>query len=419
MAAVCSPPTFAASLLNTMDSRVQTPHAMDFALLQACVPHEPCPEKVRELAASADWDSVLGLAERHCVVPLLYRTLRSHADTMVPKAVLNRLARVHSANAIQNLRLTAELVRILELFECHGIEAVPFKGPVLADILFGSVSLRQFADLDVLVPEADVCTAKRILVADGYRAEFDLEGKAEQDHIRFEHAFQFQRHQQGFVIELHWRFGARNQVFPVDARDAWMRLETRRFQGRVVRSLSREDLLLYLSVHGAKHQWDRLEWIVCIAELVRSSTTLDWNALHRRAAGSGALRSLYLALLLADGLGPLSLPESFRKTMDGDKAAAKLACQIRDGLCRPEPDHARRQLSRHTFYLRTRERWGDRARIVFHSSMRVPHPYARDWQLFRVPASLSFLYYLLRPIRLMSEVGFRRLRSILRPDTGF
>lgn len=400
-----------------MEPGVHTAHTMESDLLQACVAHPLCLDTIRRLAVSADWDSVLQLAERHCVIPLLYRTLRTEA-CIVPQPILSRLAKSHAANAAHNLRLTSELLRLLEAFEKHGIPAVPFKGPVLADLLFGNVSLRQFADLDILVPEADVRQAKRLLMADGYEPEFHLQGKAEQEHIKFEHAFQFRRYPD-FVIELHWRFGARNQAFPIDARDIWLRLERRSFQGHSIRSLSREDLLLYLSVHGAKHGWNRLEWIVCLAELVRISESFNWDALLLRASRSGARRSLHLALLLARDFCPVPLPAAVEKKMAEDKTARELAHSIRDQLFLPQPPHARLQISRHAFYLRTRERWRDRARIVFHSSMCVPHPYARDWKLFRVPASLSFLYYLLRPIRLMSELGFRRLRSMLRPDTGF
>jgi len=36
------------------------------------------------------------------------------------------------------------LLKLLDLFENHGIPAVPFKGPVLASSIYGDLSLRQF-----------------------------------------------------------------------------------------------------------------------------------------------------------------------------------------------------------------------------------------------------------------------------------
>jgi hypothetical protein len=81
--------------------------------------------------------------------------------------------------------------------------------------------------------------------------------------------------------------------------------------------------------------------------------------------------------------------------------------------------HSRREVERHAFYLRSRERLLDQARIVLFSCLRIPHPLARDWRLFPIPASLSFLYYLLRPVRLLREHGFPRLWAMFRQRTTF
>ncbi len=386
----------------------------DADLLLACI----ASGRTHNADPGADWDTIIEAAERHGVAPLLYRNVCRQSADVIPAAALGRLARVCLANAGHNLALTRELLRLLALFENNGLRAVAFKGPILADILFGDVSLRQFADLDILVREEDIRRAKRLLMADEYRPEFELGAHAEDEYIRSEHAFQLRKKHLGFVVELHWRFGSRNQVFPVTPEQVWNRLECRTFHGRPVLTLCREDLLLYLAVHGAKHGWERLEWIVCIRELVRGADSLCWEQILSQAAASGALRALQLALLLADDLGSGVVPASLRVALLQDQPVRRLAHQVRQRLFLPEQDHPRREVYRHAFYLQTRERWRDRARILLHSSMRVPHPYARDWTIFRIPSSLSFLYYVLRPVRLMGEHGFRRLRDMLRADTG-
>jgi hypothetical protein len=386
-------------------------------LVRACAcyrPDDAHASLIRYLASrELDWDYISHTAEHHRLIPLVYRNLSHICGSRVPKHVLWRFQQAHFTNATHNLRLTGELLRLLALLGAAGIQAVPFKGPVLAELLFGNVSLRQFGDLDILVRQGDVRRARELLVADGYKAEFELKGKFEAEYIRSEHAFQFQKESCGFVVELHWRFGARNQVFPVNSKDVWSRLEERTFQGCRIAGLAREDLLLYLCAHGAKHGWDRLEWISCLSELIRHREGMDWEVVTRRAEEAGALRVLHVGLLLADSLLPLKLPPTVLERMRSDAAAQALSSQAREKLFIDEPDHSRREVWRQTFYLRARERWADRARILFFSSARVPHPLAKDWNLFKVPVSMSFLYYLLRPIRLMREYGFRRLRALL------
>jgi hypothetical protein len=405
-----------------IDNETKPSVAAPCELLRACAcfnPNQRTNARIRELARHVDWNEFLEAAQHHGLIPLAYRNLSQLEPGIVPRNVLGGLAHAYVVNAGHNLRLTGELLRILDLFEGAGIQTVPFKGPVLADMLFGNISFRQFCDLDILVEQKDARRAKQLLLQDGYQPEFALDGKAETEYIRSEHAFQFQKPDRGFIIELHWRFGSRNQVFPVDPSEVWKRLGTQLFQGREVRVLSREDLLLYLCVHGAKHGWDRLEWIVCISELVRCSPEMKWDVLVEDAAQSGAIRAFNLALLLADDIAPLNLPPAVSASLRADTGARALADQVNRRLFFEEPDHAKREIYRHTFYLRSRERWSDKARILLYFSARVPHPLAKDWRLFRVPASLSFLYYLLRPMRLMHEYGFRRLRAMLRPDTSF
>ena len=39
-------------------------------------------------------------------------------------------------------------------------------------------------------------------------------------------------------------------------------------QGKAIKSFNTEQLLVYLATHGAKHQWERMEWLVDIARVI-------------------------------------------------------------------------------------------------------------------------------------------------------
>jgi hypothetical protein len=72
------------------------------------------------------------------------------------------------------------------------------------------------------------------------------------------------------------------------------------------------------------------------------------------------------------------------------------------------------------YLLRSRERWNDRLRIVVFSSLRLPHPSSEE--IVALPARLSFLYYFMRPLRLLgaSVLGICRycLKDRLHPPPG-
>jgi len=43
-----------------------------------------------------------------------------------------------------------------------------------------------------------------------------------------------------------------------------------------IKIFKNELTLLYLSIHGTKHNWERVEWLVDIVKLVEN-TQLNWN----------------------------------------------------------------------------------------------------------------------------------------------
>ena len=78
--------------------------------------------------------------------------------------------------------------------------------------------------------------------------------------------------------------------------------------GQSVRTLSPEDLLIYLCVHGTKHRWERLTWIADVAELVQSSGDIDWQTTIERSTALGSLRVVLLGLYLSHAVLGTRLP---------------------------------------------------------------------------------------------------------------
>ena len=203
------------------------PNALEQELILSCsaaANDEAARARFRRLAQrQLDWHYVLATAELHGVLPLLRARLDS-CEAMVPHSVAQELSRACLANAARNLALTGELLRILALFEAEGIEAIPFKGPVLAEELFGTVSMRQFCDIDILVKPEAALRARDLLAARGYEPEFTLSPAREAEYVRAEHAFQLRRPDGSVIVELHWCFGSKSQAFPLAAKAVWQRL---------------------------------------------------------------------------------------------------------------------------------------------------------------------------------------------------
>jgi len=377
-------------------------------------------ERIRSLASSSDigWDRVVDAAREHCVVPLVYKNLSRICCNSVPDIHMQSLRSYYRASGARNMMLASELTKILRLFEGKSIEAVPFKGPMLACDVYGDLTLRSFADLDILIHERDIFRATELLNEMGYEHEYKLTHSQQVAYIRYEHAFHFVHRATGMIIEVHWRLSHRNLSYAIDDAALWRGVQLRTLFGRPVRALKPEDLFLYLCMHGAKHSWERLEWICCTSEFINRFRDLDWEIVAAKARRLGGRRIVAINLLLAATMYNNERARAMLEKIPADRVAISLVNRVNARLFCKKPDHHRREIQRHIFYLQTRERLMDRVRGIVFSCVRTPHPVSMDWQLYHVPASLSFLYYLLRPVRIAREHGVGRLREVLRPDAS-
>lgn len=340
-----------------------------------------------------DWQRVIELAAIHGTRALVYRTLTQLRPGVVPAPLLESLRDEVLSMTGHSLFLTGELVDVMGRFERHRIQAMPYKGPVLAASAYGGVGLREFHDLDIVVRKRDVESAATMLLAAGY---------TEVDTSKDGDAYSRVLVRDASIIDLHWAFAGIRFFFRVNPAQLWERRTHVELSGARISSLSPEDTLLLLCMHGAKHCWSRLGWICDIAELL-GSTTIDWDALGARAKRYGAERMLYLGLFLAcDFLGAILPRDVYARASQPSVIA--LANMVRSWMVQGESGAAK-PIERETFYITMRERFIDRVRHFVGGMLRFALPNAQDQLALPMPRPLRFLHCLIRPARLLSAYG--------------
>jgi hypothetical protein len=383
-------------------------------LLLACSAANMKPAAISQvrdwLCADVEWNYLVSKAQQHAVLPLVTRNLQAHFRDLLPEAATSMLAGASWEGMRRNLALTGEMFRMLGLFAKAGIEVIPFKGPTLAVAAYGDLSLRMFADLDILVSEQDLDTAVKALVADGYALEYALTPKQDRLYRKTECALQLRNSGRNSVVELHWLLTERYLSIDLQIAGLWQRRTRTQIGQRAVMSLSPEDLFLYVCVHGSKHRWERLEWLCSVAAVAHSNPHMNWPAIADRARACGTERILHLALLLARNLLDMPLPEGLRADVEADTIAAHLAEETAVAFFSAH-GQLHQDANRGEWYLylvRIRERWRDKLRILVYSSLRLPHPTAHE--IVRLPSKLDFLYYILRPARLVGATVWAAMR---------
>src|SRR5262245_18868620 len=359
-----------------------------------------------------DWEYLLQLAFRHGVMPLLCRSLETVGADLAPQRFMKELARAFHANRFHNIFLARELIAIVEELKSRGIESLPYKGPVLALSAYQDLALRQFGDLDILIAKEQMSAAKDALSLRGYHAEYELEPQAEKEFIDTHHDFPMMRSDGRVVVEIQWAIT--EWSFRIPARFDYFRQRAKplRVLGADLLNLKPEADLIALSVHASIHCWDRLIWVSDVAELLRSHPDLNWPEALAEARRLGTQRMVFVGLSLCRDLLGTILPENVVEMLERDAVVRALATEAGERLLR---DQTREEGSREemAFHYRLRERLQDKIRFLCHrrgiylrlctDSILTPTP--ADRQVIRLPDSLSALYFVIRPFRLLYQHG--------------
>jgi hypothetical protein len=353
-------------------------------------------DEVRYLAREPlAWDYLLATAFSHGLLPLLHKNLTEAAADLVPGHFLAKLKRESVANSQTALHLMSKLLKAYRQLDSCGVRVAVFKGLVLARKAYGEVSLRQAGDIDMLIDRKHFETAKGALESLGYEMSPSLTAAQLDSHLASHCEIPFMRDEWFTVIDLHWGLAPRSFVFGVAPEEMMTRLRYVSLSGLMVATFCDEDTVLYLAMHGAKHLWRRLEWIVSLAELIRASPNINWNDVVQRAQFAHATRMLALGLWLVEAFSDVKIETQVFSAVDPQGAMKPLALQIRNQIFTRSHTVESTETNLYNFKIM------DRKRDALVSALRALFvPTLPDWQALTLPEVLHPLYYAFRPLRL-------------------
>jgi len=364
-------------------------------LLIACARHAAGltdASEVGDVAATInDWAHVERRASAHGLVPWLARALAQGAPSDEHAPII-AAANASAGRTLAQVRRLGELVGALADV---GVTALPYKGPVLSLQLYGDLALRQSVDLDLVVPFDTYDVARAALVRRGLRPRWGHSARQERTlfawlgHAPFGEGDDF--------VELHWRFADRRFPFALDARDAVRRAQQTRVAGRMLPLMAPDDLLAVLSMHAARHLFERLEWIAGVTRLLVAAP-MEPARLMARAHELRARRTLAVSVHVAAQLLDFPL-DAWRRALADDPAAEPIAGR----MVRELAGHELYDVSwlegpalvrRYSELVDTRM---DRARLFMHAAL---DPTSKDQDAVTLPDALVPLHRVIRPLRL-------------------
>lgn len=381
-----------------MTQQTNTPHN---DLIIECCRHELDGVKLENLAAKIiEWDIFLDSAYVHGVFPLVHKALK--AITAVPEHVKLHLKSMNLEIARRNMTMTTELLKIMKLFEDNCIEVIAFKGPVLSQIIHGDITQRQYADIDILLCNGkDLFTSGELLIKNGYAFDYSLKFLKNKALLKIFKDVTFSNSR--VSLELHWKLFEDKFIQNNHANKFDFNADFCEINGYMIRTLQVDSLLFYLCIHGSKHFWERVEWIVDIDRLVRLNDAIDWVKIDSYAKAMKTDVMLYLGLALTHQLFDTPLPDWILDKIRKNQKVEKLVSLINEEFVNnPIIQTYEEKISWKYISMSSmiHDNWILAMKTFFKNIFQIK---VEDVYLVNLPSYISPLYYVIRPFRLLRD----------------
>jgi hypothetical protein len=335
----------------------------ELKLLLACGTTQDEGNSAREferlLNQKLEWEVVLDRAVLHGMAPLLAWRLEPLA-ALVSTAIRAKLQDIRTEALWHNLRLTQSLLQILGCFEARGILAVAFKGPFLAERLYGHLAQRQCSDIDIFIRQQDVPAAIEAARSIGFVPEHTLSSKRVAQVTAAD--FELSVMRTGLTAELHWSGLPRFYGIAFGLDEAQHRLRSVSALNTQMLELAPEDLFLALALHGCKHFWARMIWALDLAQLLRANPDLQWELLLAQSRRLHAERLVLISVLLIQKLFDITVPACIQEQWHLRPELQSMCSDVCCNLAADTPQQ--HSVKSYWFFLRARDDWVDRARQV-------------------------------------------------------
>lgn len=276
--------------------------------------------KVKDLLPQCNWAVLYQLTHRNGVHLLLGNILQKVCPDRLSPDITQQLKTQARVQAFHNLTLAQGLTQIMDILQAQGIAAIPYKGPIAAVELYGSLGLRAFSDLDIWVTPETYLQASDCLINQGFirTQEFSWEST-------------FVNASGKISIDLHQAITPPELSVNLDFQAMYARLLTCTLTGQQIAKLAWEDDLLVQSISWCKDCWDwsaRLIQLCDVAQLLRTAPTIDWDYLFSQAEKSECDRMVYLTLALAHQWLDAPLPKAIREHVSENRIVVDLVDHV-------------------------------------------------------------------------------------------
>ena len=269
------------------------------------------------LSPDLDWAYFFERCQTEGLSSLIYKTLLEidHIERIIPPDIWSSLRDVYYSAITKNIFIFRTLERISTCFEREGIEVMVFKGPMLAECVYGDIGLRSMGDIDILVKKEDMAKTHGILTDLGYSTSFGIDFSNPLFGLyRNTLLYQMTGSMSG-SIHVHWHIinslpYHERVIQMIDMDRIWRESIPIKLGGANLRTFSPYHQIIFLSMHILNHSFTPSILLCDIHEFLRlQKENVDWGRLVEEALEFGLSSHVYYTLYVVSTLLGTDIPE--------------------------------------------------------------------------------------------------------------
>lgn len=372
-------------------------------LVQLC---DFSPTNENKVIKRDQWESVINLAIKHRITKIVEYSINSF-NIPISDKFRNQINNNNQKITLRMLLFTSEISVMSKNFSQLAIDVIPLKGPIASKQIYGDFTAKNSRDIDLLVREEQLEKCIVEIEKQGYINSYpfnSLSNKQKKAFKRSNNQLAFYHPEKKIQVEIHWRLFA-NQYFLPLSFDELLKDSTKINVGKTtINGLSEIHLLLYLCVHGSKHQWSLLYWLIEVATLIQK-VEYDWKHILQEAINLGIERPLVQGLILIEKLFNLTAPKLIKEYYQENEIIQKLVETSREIIMEEASFSQKASVTNYLKILNYKMKLNNRMlyKLAYFKLNSI-----NDFELVKLPDSLFFGYFWLRPV-------FWFLRYIIQP----
>ncbi len=356
-----------------------------------------CSREINQKAAlssgdNIDWNHFILLIKKHRLTFVTSNKVQELGINM-PSSISLQLSEFNQNIKLKMLALVTEIKKLSQLFNHYKIDHIYLKGPVAAQQIYGDFTAKNSRDIDLLIKPNSIEESIHALENDGYQLIYPYHelNKAQKAYFnKVNNQLALFHPVKKIQLELHWRLFANQHTLKYDFSELNLGKEEIKIGEDKVYGLGEKHLLIYLCMHGAKHAWSKLYWLLEVTVLSKSSGNLSTTL--EEAKKVGVERAVYQFIQLSWQLFGLE----WDKVLVSQKSQQLiyLVDYARNLLIHPEKQGAKKLLENRKYKSSLRS--GIKYQLGNKKLLSV-----NDFVILSLPSSLFLLYYPLRPFLLI------------------